>query len=134
MATDDEQEKETFARDLAKGALGGREGAQAIEDAVTQTVVDLITIHARTVAVRNALLKENEQLRNQLAGNTRDLPEGTSLEDQHREVLRMINEVGKRAVDGTLKSFALFWGEGKQIVLHASVDPRPLIQVAQKIH
>jgi hypothetical protein len=133
MSTAEEQEKEraTYARGLAQGALGGRDGEQAVEDAVTELVINLLTIHERTIAAKNALLKENAQLRDQLAGNTRELPPGSTLDDQLEQVAAMAREVLKRSGSGgRLRSLAFLWEEGRAIVLHAQEAPAPLIQVA----
>ena len=132
-AAEQEVEREKYARGLAQGALGGREGVQAIEDAVTGLVVELLTIHERTIATKNALLKENAQLRDQIAGNARALPDGVTLAEQHQAVVDMVNQISKRCQDGTLKSIALLWDEGKAIVLHAKADKPKLIEIASKI-
>lgn len=128
---DQEEERAAYARGLAQGALAGREGAQVIEDAVTTLVIALLTVHERTNIVREALLRENAQLRDQLAGNARELPPGTALDDQLEQVAAMAHEVLKRSgPGGRLRSVALFWEEGRAIVLHAKEAPAPLIQVA----
>jgi len=104
--------------------------------AMENLYVDLASAREELLAADKrtaALLKENAQLRDQIAGNTREMPEPTSLEDQHRELLRAINEIGKRCVSGTLRSVALFWEEGRMIVLHAKADQPPLVKVVTRL-
>ncbi len=110
-----------------------REDAEIILNPVTCAFENMLLELRRKHDVVESLLKENGQLRDQIAGNSRDLPELSSLEDQHRELLVAINEIGKRCVSGTLRSVALFWEEGKMIVLHAKADQVPLVKVVTRL-
>lgn len=80
-----------------------------------------------------ALLKENEQLRDRIAGNERTIPIDVPLGQQRDELEQVLRRVGQMNYEGRLASVVVMWSEGRAVVAHVVVDPRPLVEVATKM-
>lgn len=117
-------------RQAACGAPAEQDMLSEIVTAVTCAhckLIDEVTQRDRKIA---ALLKENEQLRNIIAGNTRELPPGATAGEQHAALFEALTKARHHAADGRLTSLAIFWDEGREIVLHVAQKPKPLIEIA----
>lgn len=83
-------------------------------------------------AVNHRLTQERDQLRDAVAGTTREVAPGTSLEDQFHAVHDNLIAIRALLLEGRLRSCVLVWQEGKAVVIQVkavsvAAAPAPLI-------
>lgn len=116
MALSDEK-LDDLAREVADGTgrnilVNGLDLAQLLEDLAEERA---IAVEMGTAAA--SMTKELALLRDALAGTTRELAPGTSLEDQLHSVHDNLVAIRQLVLEERLRSCVLVWQEGKAVVI-----------------